>query len=282
VVLKGYFDGGNQADSLQYDRITLATALGTCEQWCAFELAWKEVLDTHGAYFLHTTDAIGLQKEFSKDKGWTDGRVDALISSCVNVVEQHMVIPGRIIIPGPYGDRLSIAKSGLNIITLTIPLKDYERARKVVPELPNSAAEVCAIDSVGFCFKWGKIIGTEWYHLYFDQNEQFYSHIYNRRRNKKSKKDITLMKKVVALAEVNMRVSPALQVADLFAWCINHVNDVRRDWHKHLNGLPWHGLILDYERLLHPIPWVAKRINSWKLPPHADSSAKRRKPKNGQ
>jgi hypothetical protein len=268
VVLKGYFDGGNQADSTQYDRIALATACGTIEEWTAFESAWKENLAVHHAPFLHVTDAIGLQKTFSKQKGWNYSKVDTFICDCVSIIEQHMVVPGRIFVPAEdrLGLRLNIAKPGLNIFTFTIPLKDYKRARLVVRKLPNSATELCATESVSIVFKWGRRIGVEWYELYFDQGEPFYGHIYGRRHNKKSKRQITPMKKVVHLGESDMRVVPALQVADLFAWCINHVDDVRRKWHGDLNRLPWESLVLDYNHLLTPNPDALERISTWKLP----------------
>ena len=69
MVLKGYFDGGNQADRTRYDRVTLAVALGTVEQWTPLESAWEKVRLVHEAPPLHTTDAIGLHKDFSKNKG---------------------------------------------------------------------------------------------------------------------------------------------------------------------------------------------------------------------
>jgi hypothetical protein len=40
MVLKSYFDGGNQADSSEYDRISLATVCGTAKQWKRFDSAW--------------------------------------------------------------------------------------------------------------------------------------------------------------------------------------------------------------------------------------------------
>lgn len=263
MVLKGYFDGGNQADSRQYDRITLAAALGTPEQWYGLELAWRGVLDSHEAEFLHTTNAISLQKEFSKSKGWSDNRVDAFISDCVDVVEQHMLEPGRLFI----SDHVrNIARDGLNIFTFTVPLKDYREVRKINPKLPTSCTEICTTESLGLVFKYGRRLGVDWYELFFDQNEPFYGHVWDRRTNRKSRKHITPMRQVAHLGESDMRVVPALQVADLFAWCINHVTDVRRDWHKHLLSLSWDALILDYKRLLRPIPGALERTAAWNLP----------------
>jgi hypothetical protein len=264
VVLKSYFDGGNQADSRQYDRITLAAVCGTSEEWRGLESAWKDVLSTHKAPFLHTTDAIGLQKEFSKDRGWTDDKVDSLISACVEVIAQHISIPGRLFIPRSYFR--NVGKPGLFPVTMTIRLDDYRRARERDPRLPVSVNEICASESLGMCFKWGKHIGAQRYELYFDQGEPFYGHVYDRRHNKKSKKDITPMSEVIHIGESDMRDVPALQVADLFAWCINHNDDVRRKWHGQLHELPWDSLRLNEEELLRSTAGALERTSAWKLP----------------
>ena len=105
MILKSYFDGGNQADGLHGDCITLATACGTGEQWDMFESAWNEVLQKHNASFLHTTEAVSLQQAFHKDKGWNRESVDALISDCVDVISAHLCVRG------PFG---GVFRSGLN------------------------------------------------------------------------------------------------------------------------------------------------------------------------
>jgi hypothetical protein len=71
VVLKGYFDGGR---SVYHDRVTLAIACGTCEEWDAAESAWKRVLTDQNAPSLPTTDVVRLKKGFSKNEGWGRGR----------------------------------------------------------------------------------------------------------------------------------------------------------------------------------------------------------------
>jgi hypothetical protein len=266
VVVKGYFDGGNQADSRQYDRITLATVCGTCEQWEAFESEWSKSVTSHGASFLHTTNAVCLQREFSKNKGWDDDKVNALIDDCVSVVERHLCIPTEGQVPLGLPFSRNIVKEGLMPVTLSVPLADYKKARAVIPHLPNSVNEICTTESLGFCFKWGIKIGAEAYQLYFDQGEPFFGHACDRRNHRKAKKDIAPMKKVVHIGESDMRTVPALQMADLFAWCINHNDDVRRAWHARLNGLPWGSTILSYEYLVNPTPGALERTAAWNLP----------------
>ena len=248
MILKSYFDGGNQADSLQYDRITLATVCGMSEQWGNFAPAWNRVLGKHKAEFLHTTDAVSLNKEFAKKNGWEKTSVDAFIDDCVGVIERGIT-------------------RGLFPVTLTIRLDDFLRARQTNPELlPNTVEDICATESLSFCFKRGRVTGAESYQLYFDQGEPFYGHIYDRLHNKKSKRDIAFMQKIGHLGESDMRLVPALQVADLFAWCSNHHDNVSRDWHRRLNALRWQSLFLDYDLLIKPMPKAIEMSRSWNLP----------------
>lgn len=263
MVLKSYFDGGHSANR---DRITLAMACGTCEEWDDAESNWRKVLSDHKAPFLHTTNAVCLQKEFSKDKGWNGDKVNAFISDCVNVIEHCLLEPGRVLISDQSGLVANIARPGLNVVTMTIPFDDFRRARKVNLKLPSSITELCASESLGFVFRYGRRIGIQKYQLYFDQGEPFYGHISDRHRNRKTRKDVGLLNNVVHLGQSDMRVSPALQIADLFAWCINHNDDVRREWHERLGRLPWDSAILDYKHLLNPTPGALERTAAWGLP----------------
>jgi hypothetical protein len=264
VVLKGYFDGAQTADN---DRVTLACACGTCEEWEPVESAWKQVIAKHEAPPLHTTDANALQKDFDEKKGWSNKKVDAYISDCVDVIEGSLAEAGRLVIPTLSGGLLpNIAKPGLNVLTMTIPFDDFRRAREVIRNMPNSVSELCASETLGFVFRWGRRLGVEGYLLYFDQGEPFFGHVDDRRKGKKSKKQIAEMEKVASLTKLNTRISPALQIADLCAWGVNHKDDARREWHKHLNRLSWESYDLTYEYLINPTPGALERTAAWNLP----------------
>jgi hypothetical protein len=271
VALKCYFDCGNHADSSEYDRISVGLVCGTREQWRRFDPAWNKILYKHGADFLHTTDAVSLQNEFSKDNGWDKTRVDALIWDCVDVIEKQIVIP-----EGVPGRR---SKTGLFAITLTIPFADWVRAKIAVPELPETIEELCATESLSFALRWGMRIGTQKYQLFYDRGENLYGYIHTRWTHPKAKKDIEMMKQIIHVGESSTADIPALQMADLFAWSINRANQEKRDWHRKLHDIPFQSALLDYDHLINPRRDRLEQIASWGLPPRRSSVKNLTKPK---
>jgi hypothetical protein len=270
VVLKSYFDQSNHADSSEHDRISIGTVCGTSKQWKRFDTEWKKVLYRHHVEYLHTTDAVSLRNDFSKESGWNKKRVDCFIGDCVGVIERQIAIPYGI--PGKH------PRNGLYPITLTVPFDDWVRAKKKIPKLPNSIEEICATETVSFAFKLGREVSANKYELYFDRGEKLYGHVYDRWKHPKAKKDIEAMKDVIIVAEAVSMDIPALQMADLLAWSINRANQETRVWHRRLHSLPYKSKLLDYEHLIKPRPGVLEVIDSWRLPNRASSVKNLSKP----
>lgn len=249
VVLKAYFDGSNKADSITYDCLTLAAILGDENQWKGLEQEWKAVLDEHEAPWLHTTDAVAMNTPYSRDEGWTDTSRDAFISDCVRAVSHH--------IQHGYHE-------GLKVYTVTIPLKDYVRAREDNPDVPKSASDICAVQAINQIFRWG---GSEvMYVCTFDQGEDFRGHICDREKSQKAKKRFPTYSRLTTLS-ADMRLVPALQCADLFAWCRSHEGlEQRFCWQKEMEMLHWHDETTDYKRLMQPIKEMVDITRSFNLP----------------
>jgi hypothetical protein len=261
VVLRSYFDGANQADLSQHDRVVLATVSASPEQWDGFLKDWNEVLGKYDVAYLHVTDALTLNKPYSVDRGWSDTLVDDLILDCVRVAKRHAVLPSPI--EGEF-------RPGIRAVTMTIFLEDYKRARAANSLLPNSVYDLCISEMLGFVFRWGGKVGAEQHHFYFDQGEPFRGHVVDRTIDR-VKASVPAFNSVVVNAKANMRSTPGLQLADLFAWCISH-NDHpdKRLWHRALNDLPaapsWVSVYLDEKYLANPIPGALEKVAAWHLP----------------
>ena len=271
MVLKSYFDGSNHADSSEYDRISIAVVCGTGKQWKKFDTAWRKVLYRHRVDYLHTTDAVSLQNEFAKEKDWSNDRVDSFIGDCVGVIRSNMAIP-----PGWRGKN---ERAGLFPKTLTIPFEDWLRAKKEAPGMPDTIEDLCASESVAFALRWGTHIDAKKYQLFFDRGEPFFGHTLTKWRHPKVQKDLELMRNVIHVGESISKETPALQMADLFAWSVNRANQEHRKWHIQLHDLPWDSMLLDYHHLINPNPLAVERMAKWKLPPRRSSVKNLSKPK---
>jgi hypothetical protein len=256
VVFKCYFDGANQADSSQYDVVSLAVVSGGVGQWKAFEEDWKKALKRHDAPWLHTTDAVSLNGPFASEKGWDRARRDEFLSDCVTVINSHAAKSG--------------VREGLVPHVITISLKDFLRARETNPELPKDVTEICATQAAGFALRQGFTYEAHFFHFYFDQNESFRKHIEQRKLNKKANAHLKQINdRIIHIGGSDMRHVPALQMADLFAWCVSYqYRKPRYKWQNRIldhNNFEW----FDYDKLLavrSDFPDMVKQVRSWGLP----------------
>ena len=95
-------------------------------------------------------------------------------------------------------------------------------------------------------------------------------HILDRKTNKKSSKHLKPMwDRISSITEADMRDLPALQMADLFAWCISHrLQKPRHKWQNRiLNHRKWLDDWLEYDQLMRVIPGISDLVKSWNLTP---------------
>jgi hypothetical protein len=187
VVIKSYFDGGNRADSTQYDVVTLACVSGTPGQWRQLESDWRIVLKRHTADWLHTTDAVSLQGPFSRNNGWDATKRNSLIQDCIKIIEGH--------IARPIGGNVQ-PREGLLPFAVTVVLDDFNRARNVNLDVPKDATEILATQALNACLEWGQSRGAHFWDLYFDQGEPFMGHASDRKRSPKARRQLPLLDRI--------------------------------------------------------------------------------------
>jgi hypothetical protein len=216
VVLKSYFDAGNQGDSRQYDVLSLTVMSGTHDLWVPFEKDWKRVLKKHKADHLHTTYAVSLKGIY---KGWTEVQRDAFLQDCVSVAAKHCARANIGDIPGKYG---------INCFVVSFDLKDFVEHAETHPNEPQNVNEACLRQALPDVLNWCQDqAACKHCHCFFDQGEPFYGILSQIMQSKKAMRDAWLLEIITHRSESDMRCVPALQLADLYAWCQSHRNS---DW----------------------------------------------------
>jgi hypothetical protein len=112
-------------------------------------------------------------------------------------------------------------------------------------------------------------MGAHFYHFVFDQNEPFMGHVSDRQTNRKAKKHLkSFVDRILSTTTGNMREVPALQMADLFAWCVSQKGRKPRfRWQNRLlNQRDWFHDWFGYDQIVNPIPGVPALVKSWNLP----------------
>jgi len=260
VVLKCHFDGGNQADSTQYKTVTLGSLFGRKDEWTPFENQWKNILNTYGADYLHTSDAVTLNGIY---KGWRPPKRDAFIQECADLIKESIVKPD--------GD--DSVTPGLFPCAIVIVLEDFNRARGERLFQWQNANEVLAVQSFYRAIECLQVIEGHFLQMYFDQNEPFMGHFKDRRNNAKFVADIKkqgfdIERRIAHIGESDMRLSPALQAADLLAYCVGRKHEeIKFTWQRTMLETDRIEEWLDYSVLVKPIPGVFDLVTKrWKFP----------------
>jgi len=229
MVLKSYFDGGNQDDSSQYDTVSLACVAAIDMDWQPFETAWRIMLqryfgDSQEAY-LHTVDAVTGNGVY---EGWGVEKTQDFLSDCVQVALEYFIKAKKpeIGFQGQYG---------LYGCVITIVLKDFIEHTTANPNAPQNANEVLLRQALSLVLPWSQLGADppcDECHCIFDQGEPFYGHLDDVMTRKKALQDATLLARITSRTKANMRRVPALQLADLLAWSQTHKSDENKpEWH---------------------------------------------------
>ena len=263
VILECFFDGGNKSDSREYDFVTLAAVAATFHYWKPFEKAWKRNLEKHGASYLHTSDAVVGNTPYSRDEGWDRNRIDNFLLDCVKIAGKHLARPIVDDDPG---------RIGIYPCTVTVNLKDYKRAQSEGFDIPHCVDEELATQGLRKCVKYAQRHGPATYLSFvFDQNEPFRGHIIDRQRNSKFVRMFPEIKDVISNTEADMRFVPALQLADLLAYCYSHRFDEGEKfrWEEKMLAHPIDRGIANYESWSNPLTANIELARSMKFPRRA-------------
>jgi len=256
--LSTYFDGGKQADSRVYDVVTLASIHGTARQWDELDKQWRRVLKKHGAEYLHVTDCIGGLRHYD---GWKVEERQAFLKACVRLLGKHTATKNG-------GE--SPRRDGILPSTATVVLKDFIEARKTRTDIANTAEELLIRQATAVSATWADVKKTKWFRYFFDQGEKYRGYVCDMKTSPGARAAAPWLDRIIHNAEVNMRLHPGIQVADLYAWCVSNKNVDR--------GFAWQAKLLRMDRFDQWIDEsnIAETINgsqevwdAWRLPKRA-------------
>lgn len=201
--VRSYYDGSKGS------WIVLAGLSSPDDGWGDFEQEWNRILANRNprASYMHMTDAKALQGDFSRDKGWDESKVNQLINDLVLFLSRQDKKAFHAFVSAlDARAHAKLAALGVNI----------EK-----PEL------ICTETCVGHTVVWAQVycpsIGIELRTMdfFFDRGEKFqYYFEEGRRRGKKKKAEMWSL--VNTIAPVDMKLTPGVQAADIFAWAARY------------------------------------------------------------
>lgn len=238
-----HFDTGNQADSREYDHVTLTAVSGVPKQWEKLEEEWTARYAKHGIAYFHATE----------HKSYPELMEDFASAAHENTLRR--------------GPTKSDFRHGLYPYSATLPLHDFNRARDVNPDAPRNADEILLREVIYRCVEWGRspLISAKNYHMVFDGDEPARGILWDIHKSPGALREYPFLKDW-DITSANMRRRPGLQMADLFAF--SHANRAQYNgerWHQMVMGIEQDCHYFTYEELVNPhIPAIKKR-DLWKL-----------------
>jgi hypothetical protein len=223
VAVQAYYDGSGGPSPSNGPSITLAGYAARPEFWAEFEPKWNLVLAGDGrrpaARYLHMKEVNGLQGEFSRERGWDEQTVKALlvdVGNCLSTAWNEN-----------QGD--ADTPQRFSGVSCTVWLNDYASAVAQLPELGKKPPEAICVDvcvsvalrllpqapqGQGILGKTGSV------ELCFDTNEGFLRRIFPlwRRPFHKRSRPLQLVHRI---RSADMERTAPLQAADYLAWNTN-------------------------------------------------------------
>jgi hypothetical protein len=215
IVVRAYLDSSGKPHER---RVTLAAFCACDEAWNMMEYAWRDVLLGHPLKpnYIHMKELCHLQKEFSKQKGWTLSEAFGLVNKMLMFLQMF-------------------PKKDFNMFYCSI---DLEARRKLIKEgykIPDPVS-LCN----GFCSEIiirhylreavekdseARYENLDGLNFYFDQGEEYFGPFQKKwlEMTKRARRDEipNPWVSVVQVTTANMRRVPGLQMADVLAWAVN-------------------------------------------------------------
>jgi hypothetical protein len=257
ITVKGYYDGtGSPATLYRGEIIGLAGYAARPEVWDVFESKWWQILADSASRppcrYLHMREARALRGEFSRDRGWTQEKVQTLLQDLFNECfsRRGLAQPIPEVLVGA---------------SCSVDLDAYDRVCERYPHFIEKKPEALCVDHVvtaaikqlvppgermGMHEMSAQRLSVE---LYFDRNESFRHHIFRVWDALPWHRRPFPLRLVKKIGTAERQTSAALQAADYLAWHTNRdIASESGDLSARAMAMfaaPWYGRHYDYEEL---------------------------------
>ncbi len=233
--LKAYYDSSGNRGNKSEKVLTLSGFAASDNVWHRFETEWKCALDANGVQLFHMSEAMSLNRYFSRNNGWNEAKVYALVNDLFNVIGKFRT-------------------KEFEAYSCSVRLSDYQRAKLILPKLRTPEA-ICVNFCVGNLRIPTQDIQTlKPIELFFDENERFLTTIYRIWDQAKNKSQTSGWPKQIAdIKSVNSKTCLPIQAADMFAWIVHryHTGQNNHAWYAVTPLLAEHySVIYDYEKIV--------------------------------
>lgn len=217
-----YFDGSTGKDDGGGQWLTLAGYMASDAFWVDFQLKWERMLQERYpmAPWLHMWELLGHEDPFTRINGWTDDKISELV------------------VDGALGLLQSLDKKAFRAFVYSIDVTAHARLG-VEGYRIGDPSTICAHSCIGAACDWySSNHDPDLVYIYYDRGETFFEPV--RRQWLKSQNP---KMKIVAgdfwgwvgdIHDANMRVTPAIQAADLIAWARSRELSNKERPYRHL------------------------------------------------
>ena len=194
--LAAYLDGANTDGAA----ITLTCVAATEAVWPLVEAEWRKAKEACGdPEYIHMTDLMACHGIY---EGWSIDDRDELVHSLAIALKGFMDHPH------------------LHAFTCRVDLRSYERW-KLVRSHPSPArlcARIVFPEIIDWFYRPENLMVCDVMDIFFDRNEQFMRHIRADWKSDKIRKQYPIWNLVRVIEEVEMKSTPAMQIADFVCW----------------------------------------------------------------